>query len=689
MRTQLAVNALSLVSDIGIYIGRHVDAYIIEQLLSCMIRCASLTKKMVANASLEATKTFLKHTHFHAKFMNQLNFSMNEKNIQVRLYTVIYTKTLLQTHAHHEKTRALMDRTGSTDHFESIISRGLNDATPIVKETCREAFWIFWEYWKERGDYVLKQLPAIQQKQLEKSRISVRNHKQSPTLSPSTSTNSNGSVEHLKRSISPLHLRSPPPASISSQLQQSSSTSLRKTRVPTLNRKKSSVGLIKRKPTSNFFALLKSDDLYQKSEGLGQLAKKLETYPYNPDVIQPIQLDVPNGPPVDGETLKSIITNLWDECYEVLSSWDGITCIIMRLFTFEEYIPKLILDANTDESTRRTDTDIAKCQFAHLGFIRAKLFLSLQKPNLVDTLFTSLIQYGGFVSSVTKPISSNKKDITRLPANRRKLTKQFLEWLDELITPLIGLQEDIDYEAEAYKGVPHEYLDTNTINTTEWFESDDNIRQCLAVLLPLITTSTSGTMWHAPLVTFLKHIRLLKQRLFESITASYDDYSANKICRVLGIHIRLEPPAVPQIKQDEDTEEKKEERLSTIEPPIADDEILFQDPPNVDDKPLLDKLSIQDPPNVDIEEKNSIPDHDEYNLVPEEKEQDFFTKVEEIKQEEKEPEAEIIQEQVTFAQGLIQEEPVNNDILLDKKKDDNDPILVRQKKNLMTPCPCY
>jgi hypothetical protein len=107
---------------------------------------------MVANASLETTKIFLKHTQFHAKFMNMLNLSMNEKNIQVRLYTIIYTKTLLQTHAHNEKTRSIMDRTNSTDHFESIITRGLHDATPIVKETCREAFWIFSEYWKDRGD---------------------------------------------------------------------------------------------------------------------------------------------------------------------------------------------------------------------------------------------------------------------------------------------------------------------------------------------------------------------------------------------------------------------------------------------------------------------------------------------------------------------------------------------------------
>ena len=116
------------------------------------MRCSSLTKKMIASASLEATKSFLKHTQFYPKTMNMLNLSMNEKNSQVRLYAITYVKTLLQTHAHHDRTRQTIDRSHSTDHFENIIVKGLNDPIPAVKEACREAFWIFWEHWRDRGE---------------------------------------------------------------------------------------------------------------------------------------------------------------------------------------------------------------------------------------------------------------------------------------------------------------------------------------------------------------------------------------------------------------------------------------------------------------------------------------------------------------------------------------------------------
>jgi hypothetical protein len=141
-----------LVADIGRYIGKHINNYIIDHLMLCLMRCASLTKKIVAQASLQATSIFLKHSIFYSKVMNLFLLSMSEKNSQVRLYVVTYTKVVLQAHAHREQTRAVMDRKGSTDQCEAIITKGLNDATPSVKDACREAFWIFWEHWRDRGD---------------------------------------------------------------------------------------------------------------------------------------------------------------------------------------------------------------------------------------------------------------------------------------------------------------------------------------------------------------------------------------------------------------------------------------------------------------------------------------------------------------------------------------------------------
>ncbi|KAI8366943.1 clasp N terminal-domain-containing protein [Choanephora cucurbitarum] len=593
LRTQLAVKALSLVGDIGVYIGKHIDSYITEQLLMCMMRCASLTKKMVANASLEATKTLLKHTHFYPKFMNMLLLSITDKNSQVRLYVVIYTKTLLEAHAHREHTRTVMDRTNSTDHFETLISKGLNDPTPMMLSmmSINPAF-----------SSILRQLPPMAQKQLEKSKIkpqaSKSTHESSNRhLSPSNSSNSTGSTDppKIKRSLSPRasspHLRSAytsssPPSSSHLQIPSSpplsSMPSVKKTRVPTLNRKKSALSLNKRKAPANFMMLLSSEDELQRAEGLVQLAKKLSAFPYHPQPnLATMQLDVPNAPPVDGIVLKATVLQLWDDHYDFFVTWDGLVHIMMRLLTFEESIPKLILDAHPDENVRRV---WVRDQHAKLGLARAKLFLESHHPDLVDILFSSLVHYGGFVQQTR----NNKKDITRLPANRRKLTKAFLEWLDDLVTPLIGLKEDVD-PGNIYEGVPDGLLETSE-SAALWFASDQNLRQCFAILLPLILTSASGTLWHDPLIAFVKHLRLLNQRLFEMIMATYDDHSTHKICRTLGIHLRVDPV---QLAHEDGTPSimitQEEEPMYNVAEYQMLDEDLFSNITDLSDDPLFNE----------------------------------------------------------------------------------------------------
>ncbi|KAG1158767.1 hypothetical protein G6F37_005496 [Rhizopus arrhizus] len=621
LRTQLAVKALLLVGDIGIYVGKHLDTYINDQLLMCMMRCAGLTKKMVATASLQATITFLRHANFYPKFVNMLSLAINDKNTQVRLYTMQYCKTLLQTHAYRDHTRVIMDRTNCTDQFEVIINKGLNDATPAVREVCREAFWEFWEHWRDRGEYFLKQLPSTAQKQLEKSKTSntkpTRNLN-SPTnssgslrassslgrhnLSPSNSTLSTGSTgsvdttKPFRQNGSPHLFRYGSPPTVPSQLYDSPSpppsiSPNRKTRVPGLNKKKSAVGLNKRKAPS-LFALLNNEDYNLRIDGIHQVAKKLGMYPYTPTPNLEL-IDLETQPAIDGETLKTIILQQFEEpsdilVYETLSSWEGVTCVMLRLLNFEEYIPRLILDAHTDEISARRSELNRQIQ-GKLALRRAKLFLQQQQhAGLADGLFTNLVQFGGF-GNTTQRMPAGKRDIYKLPANRRKLTKEFLVWMDELLRPLIGLE--VDVEEEAWEGVPEEYRHMGRSAAAGWFESDANVHQCLNVLLPLVTTYNSGSLWHGPLVAFIKHLRLLNQQLFDSVTAAYDEYSVNKICRILGIRLDSppsveRPPAVsvaepvnaleslPEMTKNEEQVIKEQEQQvpTVIEEPVEIDE---------------------------------------------------------------------------------------------------------------------
>ncbi|KAI9279561.1 clasp N terminal-domain-containing protein [Sporodiniella umbellata] len=334
LRTQLAIKALSLVADIAQYIGKHLDSYMLDQLLLCLMRCAGVTKKMVSSASFQTTHTFLKHALFYPKFVPMLTLAMAEKNVQVRLFTVHYARTLLHTYAPRDAVRAVMDRSHATDGIEAILLKGLNDPSPGVKEVSREAFWIFCEHWQLRGESVLKQLPAVVQKQLEKSKHPLK--KPDP---PSRSTEKKGSPT-------------------------------RKTRVP-LTKKKSVMGLNKPK---SLWRLLISDDLNTRAEGFTGLANLLDR-PYTPHP-EPVSLE--NGDrPVEPEALKALLLQSLQApaMANLMATETVVTGVCLKLLTLEEYLPGLILAQN------------------HTALALAQPFLVQAHPELIPTLLHQVVLY--------------------------------------------------------------------------------------------------------------------------------------------------------------------------------------------------------------------------------------------------------------------------------------------------------
>lgn len=350
----------------------------------------------------------------------------------------------------------------------------------------------------------------------------------------------------------------------------------RKTRVPTLGRKKSTIGT-KRK--LSLMAMLNNDELTLRCDGLHALARKLSAYPYsaNPD-LKAIEVDKGSGT-LDGESLKTIVWDMFHEdnarLYEVLSSWEGVAGVLLKLVSFDEYIPQLILDASADAVTLKTEDDIAKYDHANLALKRAKLFLRQNDEFLAERLLAVMEDIGGFGSTAAARRQQHATK-TPNPANRRKLSSQLLQWMDELVTPILGLESSLNNDdlAVLLQG-SEEWISSEAENVvSQWFESDENVRQCLEKLLPLVSTSSSGSIVHAPLTSLVGHLRLVNQKLFETVAASYDNNTVNKISRVLGIHIRAIPDYVCQAgpPAEEPTElDLKEEEES---PQPADEEVV-------------------------------------------------------------------------------------------------------------------
>ncbi|KAI9300723.1 clasp N terminal-domain-containing protein [Cunninghamella echinulata] len=666
LRTTFTIDAIHLIADIGTYLPKSLDNYMNEQFLNGLLRATGFNKKIVASTAKDAMIQFLQHANYYSKTPHLLSLSMNEKNIQVRHYVIFYVKALLHAHGPKEPVRHLMDRSGGTELIGKIIEKGLNDAAPIVREQCREPFWYFWNFWPDRGDQILRQLTPALLKPLEKSKqssllaleqpppsISTLNRALSPSpsngslkLTPSksksrlistssihsnitnnTNTNANINVQQQQqqqqRSMSPStmnlnnnHMNSLQQRSMSPTLSRHLSptasppppiSNLRKSRVPGLTRKKSTLSMRRKQ---SLLVMLQQDDLTMRVEGIQTLARKLSIYDQQPSSatsnevntmidedggdhhqsypldVNMIQIDISGGTGqeatlVDGATLQSVMLTLMSQqsanikLYEALSTWDCVIGVLLKLIPFEDYIPKLMLESAIEPTPNANEEEWMKYKCANRSWYRAKWYLKRFDPQLADKIYHGLSTMDGIVNTTTQQAASSflnplRKKTTLKAVERRKLIKQWLLWMDELVVCVIGLNNEEEEEENEWlseenddptlirNGLNSAYWKSHLSTTSSslsssanhnnvasaWFESDANIRQCLNLLLPLVLTSAPGSLWHDPLITVIGHLRLVNQKLFDILIATFDDSSATKISRILGIHLR---PVLPSM----------------------------------------------------------------------------------------------------------------------------------------------
>ncbi|CAH1761686.1 7303_t:CDS:10 [Entrophospora sp. SA101] len=162
LRTALNLTTCEFIQDTSVYLGSAINPFA-ETLLTKLLKMVSSTKKLVSQASANATISLLKNSSYNCRLVTQLLSTMKEKNVQLRIYNISFLKTVIEAHSHRKD---YIERTGGAEVFEKSIKIGLVDASPKVREGCREVFWLFNEFWSHRGDKIMKNLEPQVLKQL-------------------------------------------------------------------------------------------------------------------------------------------------------------------------------------------------------------------------------------------------------------------------------------------------------------------------------------------------------------------------------------------------------------------------------------------------------------------------------------------------------------------------------------------
>ncbi|KAG2229586.1 hypothetical protein INT48_001897 [Thamnidium elegans] len=554
LRTSVAIAALLLVSTISITLGSILDHYTMEIILSNLMKCSVVTKKLISTKVMEVTIVFLSNTPFYPKMITMLCNSMKEKNVQLRQLCCTYIQTILKTHGSQESVRAIVEKSDTSFSIDTFLKKELVDASPTVRDACRSLYWTYSQYWPEKAKRVYDMLDLPTQKALGRSK---------PAASIPSATSSTGLVKTplLKRSASerssvskntsvPLSSRAVPvkrspsfpgsgsssfsglsslpsyarPVAPKSTLIRSISSPVAPKRVPTLSKQ------LKQKPAAtattlktttattadleamSLLSMLKDNSSHTKSKGIRLLAERIKDVPYEPTLTTTLPSNVPKKIDILPLLMDLLSRKEFDsEIHQTLMCWECITSIFTNIFSLRHYGPTLIIADQQQRQYPNSDKRMKVWKTYSKGLRRLKMFLKRNDTLLAERLLSILTS----VKSTDQKLldASIKHDLRLNPSHQGSLEVGLLKWMNELLHDYIGLPEDEDEELLVEGS---DWLDNSDgIIAEQWFDTGAHMKSYVSFVVDMLFETNENDEKYPLLCCMIRNLKLANQKVFE------------------------------------------------------------------------------------------------------------------------------------------------------------------------------
>ena len=167
LRTTLSNNSCQLCKELAIHLGSFLDFTFIEPLLVSLLRLTSARKIMQHQNANVAIIAILLYTNLNTKIFSILNATIQEKNIQPRVYTGNWIQLLLLK---YYSPQNLENFHFLVESIESTMIKGISDPIPQVKDAMRNAFWTLCEFDPSYESKITKKLDFAIVRALERSK---------------------------------------------------------------------------------------------------------------------------------------------------------------------------------------------------------------------------------------------------------------------------------------------------------------------------------------------------------------------------------------------------------------------------------------------------------------------------------------------------------------------------------------
>ncbi|KAJ6783134.1 hypothetical protein PWT90_01432 [Aphanocladium album] len=188
LRTSLSKEACALIEEIALTFGPAMEP-MVELLMQALLKMTAATKKITSQMASSTIDTIISRISYTPRIMQHIWSAAQDKNVQPRLYTTGWLKTLIKktsSNKHH------IEHTGGVDLIEKCLKKGLADANPGVREKMRPTYWAFWAVWPARADAIMEDLDATAQKLLNKDPSNPNSPKKTEAARPGSSLSRTG-----------------------------------------------------------------------------------------------------------------------------------------------------------------------------------------------------------------------------------------------------------------------------------------------------------------------------------------------------------------------------------------------------------------------------------------------------------------------------------------------------------------
>lgn len=188
LRTSLSKEACALIEDIAQTLGPSIEP-MVELLMQTLLKMTAATKKITSQMASSTIDTIISRIVYTPRLMQHIWGACQDKNVQPRLYTTSWLKTLIKKVANNKHH---IEHTGGVDLMEKCLKKGLADANPGVREKMRATYWAFWAVWPARADAIMEDLDATAQKLLNKDPSNPNSPKKTEAPRPGSSLSRTG-----------------------------------------------------------------------------------------------------------------------------------------------------------------------------------------------------------------------------------------------------------------------------------------------------------------------------------------------------------------------------------------------------------------------------------------------------------------------------------------------------------------